>query len=470
VKRLSSIVALVVLAVGAAALTAGAAAASTLPPIKHVFTIILENENEQTTFGTGSPVPYLASKLVSQGAFVPNYYGTGHFSNDNYISMISGQAPNTSNQEDCQTFSDFPTTLTGADGQQEGLGCVYPADIQTIANQLTSAHLRWRDYNQSMGLDPTRDNGTACAHPPVGSSDPTESGETASPYDEYATRHNPFVYFHSIIDNPSMCGANVVNLSALQGDLASASTTPNYVFITPDLCGDGHDGTCKDPSRQGGYAGIEGLLQQYVPMIMNSPAYKTQNGLIIITFDEASLSDTRNCCGEMAGPGALEPGFTGPGGGQVGAVLLSPCIRPGTVTMRAYNHYSMLASIENLFGLSHLGYAQVPGLSTFGSDIFTRPCEPPPVPKISAKANKTKITVKWSATDAGGPGVASYTVQERTAGKHPGTFKTLKGLAATTKTSTVFVGKPGKRYQFQVKATDSSGVASAYVISKIVSS
>jgi phosphatidylinositol-3-phosphatase len=55
-----------------------------------------------------------------------------------------------------------------------------------------------------------------------------------------------------------------------------------------------------------------------------------------------------------------QPGGTGPGGGRVGAVLLSPCTTPGTVSQTPYDHYSMLGSIENSFGLSHLGYAGLP--------------------------------------------------------------------------------------------------------------
>jgi hypothetical protein len=65
------------------------------------------------------------------------------------------------------------------------------------------------------------------------------------------------------------------------------------------------------------------------------------------------------------------PGPAGAGGGQTGAVLLSPLIKPGTVTTVSYNHYSYLRSIEDLFGLAHLGYAAQPGLASFGTDIFT---------------------------------------------------------------------------------------------------
>ena len=102
---------------------------------------------------------------------------------------------------------------------------------------------------------------------------------------------------------------------------------------------------------------------------MNSQAYK-ENGLLEITFDEAANSETEACCEEMPGPNSPLPGITGPGGGRVGALLLSPFIKPGTVSTVPYNHYSSLASWETLLGLPRLAdAAKVP--STFGKDIFT---------------------------------------------------------------------------------------------------
>ena len=65
--------------------------------------------------------------------------------------------------------------------------------------------------------------------------------------------------------------------------------------------------------------------------------------------------------------------MNGPGGGRVGAVLLSPFIKPGTVSTVNYNHYSMLRSFEDLFGLSHLGDASMPQVKSFGPDVYTRP-------------------------------------------------------------------------------------------------
>jgi hypothetical protein len=436
------------------------AATTVLPPVGHVFIIVLENESASVTFGPNSPAPYLAKSLTSEGAYLPNYHATGHLSNDNYIAMISGQAPNTDTQTDCQTFSNFPADLQGSYGQQEGLGCVYPGDIKTIAGQLDNAGLSWADYDESMGNDPTREP-SVCAHPAVGGQDNTQS-ETAT--DAYATRHNPFVYFHSIIDDTTLCDTHVVNLDLLPHALSKASLTPNYVFITPDLCGDGHDATCSDKSRPGGFAGIEQFLQEWVPKITGSPAFKQQDGLLLVTFDEAATSDTSSCCGEIPGPGSATPGLSGPGGGDTGAVLLSPCIKPGTVSQTAYNHYTMLRSVEDIFKLSHLGYAGLPGEQTFGSDIFNKPCEAPPVPKISGKASGRSIKLKWSATDAGGPGVKSFAVQVRTDGKHPGSWKNV--LRSTTKRSSTYTGKPRSAYQFRVRATDNSGIASAYINSK----
>jgi phosphatidylinositol-3-phosphatase len=443
------------------------AAAATVPPIRHVFTIILENESASTTFGPNPPAPYLAKTLTSEGAYLPKYYGVGHNSNDNYIAMISGQPPNLSTESDCGTFSDFPTTGLSSYGAQQGVGCVYPADINTIAGQLSAKGLTWRDYNESMGSDPSRETAT-CGHPAVGSSDNTEEGETSAPYDEYATRHDPFVYFHSIIDNTTLCNDNVVNLNDLPADLATAAKTPNYVFITPDLCGDGHDSTCKDPSRPGGFAGIEQFLQQWVPQITNSQAFKQQNGLLIVTFDEASTSDAGNCCGQIPGPGgvSISSSISGDGGGDVGAVLLSPCIKPGTVSQTPYNHFTMLRSVEDMFGLSHLGYAQLPGEVSFGSDVFTQPCAFPTKPSVSAKAKRTKITVKWSTSDAGGPGVAHYTVQVR---QGSGSWTTVHGLGSTTKRTTVYKGKARKSYTFRVEFVDKLRKTSPFGTSKRVS-
>jgi hypothetical protein len=361
--------AVVAMAVLASILAPSAGAAP--PPIKHVWIVVLENKNYDATFGPGAGSPYLAQTLPSQGQLLTQYYGIGHHSLDNYITMISGQPPNPSTQADCGTFSEFvPTAPPDANGVETGDGCVYPARTRTISDQLDAKGLTWKGYMQDMG--------TSCRHPAIGATDTTQG---ARPDDQYAAKHNPFVYFHSIIDRP-ICQTNVVDLRALEGDLASASTTPAYSFITPDLCADGHDSTCADGRSPGGYEGIDAFLAEWMPKITGSPAF-ADGGLLIVTFDEAG-SDGSACCGEPTGPNTTDPGDAPgqPGGGRTGAVLLSPYIKAGSTNDTPYNHYSLLRSTEDMFGLTHLGYAAQVGLKPFEEDVFNQPPVPDPKPTL----------------------------------------------------------------------------------------
>ncbi len=354
-----------------AAEAAGAAAPESLPPIRHVFVLLLENQNAANTFGARPLAPYLARTLIAEGAFLPNYYGIGHASLGNYVALVSGQAPNERTQFDCPLFSDFVPQQPGLDahGQVLGLGCVYPDIVKTLPDQLEAAGLTWKGYMEDMGRNPNRERAT-CGHPQIGARDYTL---IATVKDKYAAKHNPFVYFHTIIDDQARCDAHVVNLEALPKDLRSSATTPNYVFITPNLCNDGHDPDCIDGSP-GGFTAIEAFLRKWVPLITASPAFK-QDGLLIITFDESEGSGPEGataCCREQPLASARRPpGVIGPGGGRIGAVLLSRYIKPGTVSTVPYNHYSLLRTVEDIFGLAHLGYAAEPDLQSFGTDVFT---------------------------------------------------------------------------------------------------
>jgi phosphatidylinositol-3-phosphatase len=353
-----------------------------LPHVKHVFVIVLENKGYESTFGNPAADPYLAQTLPSQGALLENYYGTGHESNDNYVSLVSGQPPNASNQADCQIFSDFAGAVMLPSGVETGTGCVYPAEVQNIGTQLTSAGKNWKAYQQDMGNDPNRET-AACGRPAVNGVDGTQKAEAG---DGYATRHDPFVYFHSVIDEAAYCDAHVVALgsptgampaAALKGetglakDLLHTSRTPSLSFITPNLCEDGHDFPCTNQAGgESALADIDRFLETWIGKIEASNAYRS-GGLIEVTFDESDgpESDSSACCGETPGPGSPLPGITGPGGGRVGAVLISPHIAPGTVVTTDYNHYSSLASWEQLFGLPAL--ADAAGAPRFGADVYT---------------------------------------------------------------------------------------------------
>jgi phosphatidylinositol-3-phosphatase len=329
---------------------------------QHVFLLILENEGYKTTF-EGPDAPYLKCLAKERGQLLTNYYGIGHYSLDNYIAMVSGQPPNLDTQNDCQAFTEFQLDSLLPDGEAKGHGCVYPRNISTLANQLTDRHLTWGGYMEDMRRP--------CEHPQIGDWDGTQRARTDN---QYAARHNPFVYFHSIIDDPKQC-ANDKPFENLEVDLKSVATTPNLVFITPNLCNDGHDAHCAGhpTDEKDGLAAADRFLQKWVPKILESPAYK-KDGMLIITFDEAELGsdqdDYSKCCNEQPGPNVTQPGLKGPGGGQIGAVIISPFVSPGSTNPTEYNHYSLLRSLEDLFGLSHLGYANQKDLPSFGRDVY----------------------------------------------------------------------------------------------------
>jgi phosphatidylinositol-3-phosphatase len=364
VRRVRSVATILAMLACLGALGAAPAVAAP-PPIRHVFVIVLENKGFSETFGAGSQAPYLSRTLTAQGQLLANYYAVAHLSLPNYIAMVSGQAPNPVTQSDCMFYADVVPGSIGADGQAVGQGCVYPSPVKTVADQLRANGLTWRGYMQDMGNSPTEPK--TCRHPALPSQDKTQSARVG---DQYAARHDPFVYFHSIIDDAANCNANVVGLDRLPGDLASTQSTPNYSFITPNLCEDGHDAPCVD-GRPGGLVSSDAFLRTWVPRILASPAYQ-QDGLLLVIFDEAENADATACCDEQSGPNSPNPGgpTPGPGGGRTGAVALSPWVRPGSINAHEYNHYGFLRSVEDIFGLSHLGYAGRAGLDAFGPDVY----------------------------------------------------------------------------------------------------
>jgi hypothetical protein len=334
-----------------------------VPPIRHVFIINIENKGYTETFGSDSESPYLAGKLRKQGVLLNSYYATAHNSLPNYIAQISGQAPSIQTQLDCQTYSKFVTTgPPQAPGQAVGSGCVFPENVRSLPRQLTHAGLSWRGYMQQMHKP--------CRHPRLGQRDPTQ---LATPGHNYAVRHNPFMYFRSITHRRTYCRHHVRPLNDLRRDLDRRKRTPHLVYISPDLCRDGHDETCAN-GQKGGLRQVDRFLREWAPRILGSPAFK-RNGMLIVTADESDSpsADSHSCCDEVPGPNPIVgvgPGITGPGGGKVGALVISRFTRPDTWSTTPYNHYSLLASLEELYRLPKLGMASVSGLPVFGLDVY----------------------------------------------------------------------------------------------------
>ena len=300
-----------------------------IPTIKHAFVIVLENESYDTTFAPNSPAVYLRS-LLSQGSFATHYYGVSHLSADNYIAMTSGQAPTPLFQMDCPNW-----------GACEASEKARLDGGRNIADQVEEKHLTWAGYMDSMP-------GT-CVHGPAVGPDTFQGGAGAA--NRYATRHDPFVYYPTIVENDARCNRHVVPYSNLVTALQTGAPVPNLSFISPDTCHDGHDGDTEADGTRCDLAGADQWLSQNVPLILNSAAYQ-DGGALFITFDEAENNDNTGCCAT----GETSDGNTG--GGRIGLLMLSPFANVGHATDTFYDHNSLLRTIEDGFGIKeHLNNA-----------------------------------------------------------------------------------------------------------------
>jgi phosphatidylinositol-3-phosphatase len=320
-------------------------------PIKHVFVISLASPGYEAAFGAASQMPYLSGALRPQGQLLSGYSLADDAGLANDIAAISGQPPNASTQANCPTYSEFPGgTSPDPKGIVAGLGCVYPVEALTIADQLGSARLTWRAYVEGMVDEGGRPD--ECVHPePAAADQPPPGG--------YAARRNPFVYFHSLLDLGD-CATNDVPLTRLEADLRKADSTASYSFIAPSLCNAGVSGQCVEGSPSGAPA-ADTFLSQWVPKILASSAYE-KDGLLIISFDEIDATEPP--------ASTTAPVAQAPSSRQVGALLLSSRASPGATDAHPYDPYSLLRSVEDLFGLSHLGKANGAEVKSFAPALL----------------------------------------------------------------------------------------------------
>jgi hypothetical protein len=421
-----------------------------LPPIKHVWEIVLSEQGYKQAFASSTGHVYLSTQLRRQGELLTDYYGVAQSPLANEIALISGQGPTPQTIAGCPTFSEIAPATVGRLQQVKGNGCLYPQSAQTLPDQLAAAGLGWRAYVQGIGektpsqttsssstTSTTTTSSTsaagppavpashACPHPAFGGGDPYQSASVDAPY---ATWRNPFVYFRSVLIG-GKCASSDVGIDHLATDLKQISTTPAFSYISPGPCDDGSDTPCA-ANTPAGLALADRFLKTVVPEIERSPAYK-KDGLIAITFDGAPQSgpqaDPTSCCDQPVFPNLPKPSSTSstsststttttstscttsssstpttstttstpttpsttttlssdctpsitlppgtnPGGGQVGLLLISRYVTPNSLDqVDTFNHFSLLKSIEDLFGLKPLGYARDSALPVFDAAIF----------------------------------------------------------------------------------------------------
>jgi phospholipase C len=290
-----------------------------LKNFQHVFVIMMENTGFDSLIGNPN-APFINFAAKTYG-LATNYTGVSHPSQPNYIAATSGALNG--------VFNDNDITI----------------DVPNIVDQIEGSGRTWKAYMQSIFAGGNTDK---LAH---------SAGNQL-----YERKHNPFVSYLDVQTNPARM-ENVVDLSQLNTDLAN-NTVPDYSWISPDQCHDMH-GRAATPSDPCDFSQVQSLiatgdtfLSQTVSAIMNSRAW-TGNSVIFITWDESDFpfSDVSGCCDAV--PGA--------GGGHVVTLTISHSDHSARTSNVAYNHYSMLATIEGGWSLGCLAFtcdtANVPAMS-----------------------------------------------------------------------------------------------------------
>jgi Phosphoesterase family len=198
-------------------------------PIRHVVTILLENEEASSVYTAG---PY-ESFLAQHYTYTAEDYGVSHPSEPNYLALTGG-------------------SIFGRNG----------TDAYTVLPNVSIADLlelrgeSWGEFAQSM---------------------PTPCGVT-DVY-PYAVKHNPFVFYQDIVSNATRCNAHVTDFAAWTADVA-ANDIPNYAFITPNLLNDGHDT---------GVSYADAWLEGWLSPLLTKPF--ASSTLFIVTYDEGATNE-----------------------------------------------------------------------------------------------------------------------------------------------------------------------------------
>jgi hypothetical protein len=254
----------------------------------HVIWLWMENKSYDTVIGSDS-TPYL-NELARQCGLATSYYSIAHPSLPNYIAATSGlQGPAALEKfrSDCEP----------------GPGC------RTSAKSIFEQTPMWRAYEEGMP-------------------EPCYKQDSG----KYAVRHNPPTYYTSLSD----CVGKDVESDQLNVDLDHDSL-PAFSFLTPNVCSDSHDCSI-------GFA--DEWLSSQVSKILGSPAYRSGETVLFVTYDEGEGQDPHYCSEVRDAPSC-----------HVATVVVSPSTPAGTRSAKRFDHYSLLRTTEDLLGLPPLGGA-----------------------------------------------------------------------------------------------------------------
>ncbi len=264
---------------------------TTVPNFDHIVIVTFENKGYNKV--VGSLLMPTFNFYARKYTLLTQFYAVAHPSLPNYIAMIGGDTFNISS--DCKD-------------------CFVNA--KSLPDLIEASGRTWKTYQEDMQ--------SPCAL-------------TSQDENEYVQKHNPFVYFDAIRLDQKRCDSNVVSFKQLEKDIQSNSL-PNFIFVTPNMCHNGHD--CRMYRTD---YWLYGFLNEIIPALEKDG----KNYLVVLNWDEGQ--DNGTCCGLLQD-----------GGGRIPVVLISPLVKCDYLDSTPYTHYSLLKTISKAWGLPYLGHAADP--------------------------------------------------------------------------------------------------------------
>ncbi|HST38273.1 MAG TPA: alkaline phosphatase family protein [Conexibacter sp.] len=331
-------------------------------PIGHVFLIALGATDLTALTSDETAAPYLTGTLAKRGTLLSDYRTIARGTLANRIALISGQGPTPQTLDDCTTLADVRPADALPNGQTGGDGCIYGSETGHLGDQLRGLQRTWKAY-----VEPA-----------------AEASSDVCRTDAATTRRNPFLWFRATVEADD-CDSQNAPLTRLKQDLTKAATTPALAWIASDA--------------QQGSADADRFLERVVPQIQDSPAY-ADGGLIVIVGDQPPAPET------PAPPTTTTPAPTpttpvepptataprppatlrplGPArypnvgdaaaagaGAAVGALLISPFTPSGKVDATPADAFTLLRTLQQIYGVDPLGYAAAKGVRPLPDTLFS---------------------------------------------------------------------------------------------------
>ncbi len=315
-----------------------------VPRFAHIFVIVEENKDyDQILAGDAAPT---IARLARENGDATQFFGEVHPSEANYVALLGGD---TFGIHDDDAFYCKPGST-----QPECAGALKPGYVDhtvhapNLGDQLEARGLSWKGYYENLpepgslayiAGDPKSDNGTR---------------KTAL----YASKHSGFVNFASVQAAPDRA-ERLVGFDALDADIA-ADRLPNFALIIPNQCNEMHGlfgpdvpADCLGSNKAALIRRGDAEVQRLVAAIERTRAWQGRDNVaIVVTFDEGAGGTREGCCGVT--PGAIS-NF---GGGHIPTIVITNHGPRGLADPTPYNHYSLLRTIEDAFGIDeHLRHA-----------------------------------------------------------------------------------------------------------------